>query len=54
MNPRVLDALCAAAGAALGTLVADRIERRLAERRTLTESDQQWMASTHLGAESGA
>lgn len=44
MSPRVLNALAAGAGAVVGYLIADLLERRRAERRTLTEADQKWMA----------
>lgn len=49
MTPRVLNALACGIGAAVGYLAADWLERRRAEKKTLTEADQKWMASTHLG-----
>jgi hypothetical protein len=42
------DAVAAAVGAFLAVLASKWLDRRAAERRTLTEADQQWMASTHL------
>jgi len=47
MSDRMLNALACAAGAAAGCLLADWHSRRKAERRTLTEADQRWMAATH-------
>jgi len=52
MSDRMLNVLACAAGAAVGCLLADWQSRRKAERRTLTEADQKWMAATHeRGAE---
>jgi hypothetical protein len=48
VSPRLLDALAAAAGAFLGFLIYDSYDRRRAEKRSLTEADQKWMAATHL------
>jgi hypothetical protein len=47
MTPRLINAIAAAVGAAVGYLVADALDRRLAERRSMTAADQQWMAATH-------
>jgi membrane protein YqaA with SNARE-associated domain len=47
MTPRILNAVCVGIGAALGYLFGDWLDRRRAERRTLTAADQQWMAATH-------
>lgn len=47
MSDRLLNVLACAAGAAAGCLLADWHSRRRAERRTLTEADQRWMAATH-------
>lgn len=49
MSPRLANSIAAALGAAVGYLLADLWERRRAERKTLTEADQKWMAATHLG-----
>jgi len=46
MTPRLLNAIGAALGAALGYVLVDALDRRRAERRSLTESDQRWMAAT--------
>lgn len=47
MTPRILNALATAVGAALGYLLADALDRRRAERRSMTKADQKWMAATH-------
>jgi hypothetical protein len=49
ISQRVLNAAAAALGAFTASFVFDLIELRRAERRSLTEADQKWMASTHLG-----
>ena len=53
MSDRLLNVLACAAGAAAGCLLADWHSRRRAERRTLTEADQKWMAATHGEADHG-
>jgi hypothetical protein len=47
MSDRALNVLATVAGAVAGSLLADWHSRRKAERRTLTEADQKWMAATH-------
>jgi hypothetical protein len=54
MTDRVLNVLATAAGAAIGYLLADWHSRRKAEKRTLTEADQRWMAATHETADGNA
>ena len=44
MNPRLVTALAAALGAVAGCLVADAVERRRAEARTLTDDDMRKLA----------
>jgi hypothetical protein len=46
-SPRILNAIAAGIGAAAGYLLADALDRRRAERRSMTEADQRWMAATH-------
>lgn len=48
MTPRLLNAIAAAIGAALGYLLVDELDRRRAERKSLTVADQKWMAATHV------
>ena len=47
MSPRLVNAVFVGLGAAAGYFLADAIDRRRAEKRTLTEADQRWMATTH-------
>jgi hypothetical protein len=44
MSPRLVTALAAALGAVAGCLVADAVERRRAEARTLTDDDMRKLA----------
>jgi hypothetical protein len=50
MSDRMLNAVACAVGAAAGYLFSDWYERRRAERRSLTDADQKWMAATHEGS----
>jgi len=45
--------LACSIGAAAGCLLADWHSRRQAERRTLTEAAQKWMAATHERPDGG-
>ena len=47
MSPRLVYAACVALGAVAGYFAASAIDLRRAEKRTLTDADQRWMASTH-------